>query len=131
MADLNDVNSAQSIKIIGSTAAGVETVPAKVSANQDLGVADVLDNSGLDTIISLTTSPKLGVVNVDGITPKANRKYFIMQALDTNIKWGFSNTTQSFDIFKSQLIMIPCGPNTQIWFKMSVGTGNVAIGEVS
>lgn len=128
----DDKVNSQPMKIVGAdNTTQAETNIAKVSANQDLGTADVLDNSGLDTILALTTTPKLGVVNVDGVTPKANRKYFIMEALDTNVKWGFTNTTQSFDLFKSQLIMVPCGPNTQIWFKMSSGTGNVAIGEVS
>jgi hypothetical protein len=131
MADLIDKNSALPIKIIGADTLGAETVPAKVSPNQDLGTADVLNNGGLDLVLALTTTPKLGVVNVDGITAKADRKYFLMQALDQNIKWGFTNTTQSFDIFKSQLVMVPCGPNTQIWFKMASGTGSIAIGEVS
>jgi hypothetical protein len=73
----------------------------------------------------------VGVTNVDGITPKANRKYFIMEALDNNVKWGFSASTQNFDLFKSQLIMIPVGPNTTVYFKMTTGTGQVVIGEVS
>lgn len=125
------VNSIPS-KIVGaSNITQEETNIAKVSNNQDLGTSDVLDNLGADVILALTTTPKLGVVNVDGVTPKPNRKYFIMEALDTNVKWGFSNTTQSFDLFKSQLIMIPLGPNTQIWFKMTAATGSVAIAEVS
>lgn len=128
MADLTGIESSQSVKIVGQDSIGAETTPVKASANQDLGVSDVLDNGGLDAIIPLTTTPVEGVV---GLSAKADRKYFIMEGLSTNIKWGFSNTTQSFDIFKSQIIMIPCGPNTQIWFKMTAGTGSVAIGEVS
>jgi len=131
MADLSDLQAAQTNKIVGSDTSGVETNAVKVSSNQDLGTSDVLDNGGLDKVVALTVTPKLGVVNVDGVTPKANRKYFIMEALDTGIKWGFSATTQSFDLFKSQLIMVPCGPNTTIYFKMTTGTGNVAIAEVS
>lgn len=126
--DLTDIQAAQAVKIIGADTSGVETVPAKVSANQDLGVGDVLDNGGLDATIALTTTPVEGKV---GASAKVGRKYFIMEALATNVKWGFSNTTQNFDLFKSQLIMVPCGPNTQIWFKMSTGTGSVAVGEVS
>jgi hypothetical protein len=128
MADLNDVNSAQAVKVIGSNSSGVETTPVKSSLNGELGTSDILDNGGLDTVLALTTTAVEGKV---AGAAKANRKYFIMEALDNNVKWGFSNTTQSFDLFKSQLIMVPCGPNTQIWFKMSSGTGNVAIGEVS
>ena len=128
MADILDINSTEPVRIIGADLSGAETTPVKATPNQDLGVADVLDNGGLDAILSLTMTPVEGKV---GATVKANRKYFIMEAQSTNVKWGFSNTTQSFDLFKSQLLMIPCGPNTQIWFKMSTGTGSVAIGEVS
>ena len=131
MADLTDLQAAQTVKLVGSDAAGVETNSAKVSNNQDLGTSDIMNNGGIDRSLPLTTAAKLGVVNVDGVTPLVNRKYFIMEGLDTGIKWGFSATTQSFDIFKSQVIMVPCGPNTTIYFKMTTGTGNVAIGEVS
>ena len=47
------------------------------------------------------------------------------------VKTAFSNTTQSFDLFKNQLIMVPVGPNTQIWFKVTSSTGSVAFGELS
>lgn len=131
MTDLNSNQAADTTKIVGAGTDGTESYPAKVSPNQDLGVGDVLDNGGLNAILGLTTTPKLGVVNIDGITPKPNRKYFIMQGLDNGIKWGFTSSAQNFDLFKSQLVMIPCGPNTTIYFKVTSGTGNVAIGEVS
>lgn len=125
--DLDSLINADPVILTGSD----KLYAAQVSSQNELATADVLNNSGLDVTLALTTTPKLGVVNVDGVTPKTNRKYFIMQALDTGVKWGFSNTTQSFDLFKNQLIMIPAGPSTQIWFKMSSGTGSVSIGEVS
>lgn len=112
-------------KIIDGSGSGSK---ASVSVNKDLGVSDVLGTSGLDTIINLTTTPVEGIV---GGSALANRKYFIMEALSTNVKWGFSNTTQSFDLFKSQLIMVPVGPGVHIWFKVSSATGSVAIGELS
>ena len=131
MADLTDLQAAETVKIVGSNISGVETNAVKVSSNQDVGTSDILDNGGVDKTLALATTAKLGVTNVDTVTPLANRKYFIMEGLDNNIKWGFSSTTQNFDIFKSQIIMIPCGPTTTIYFKMSTGTGNIAIGEVS
>lgn len=122
--DFDDISNADPSLVVGHDKA----YAAKVSPNRDLGTSDVLDAGGLDTILNLTTTPVEGKV---GVSAKANRKYFIMEALTTNVKWGFSNTTQSFDLFKSQLIMVPVGPNTQIWFKVSTGTGQVAIAEVS
>jgi len=127
ISDLDNLSNADPTVLTGPDKA----YGAKVSSQNELGTADVLDNGGVDKILALATTPKLGVTNIDGVTPKPNRKYFIMEGLDTNIKWGFSNTTQSFDLFKSQVLMIPVGPNTQIWFKVTSGTGNVAIGEIS
>ena len=105
-----------------------ETNTTGVSVNKELFIRDTHDNGGLDIIIPLTVTPVEGKV---GALVKVERKYVIMEALTTNVKWGFSNTTQSFDLFKSQLIMVPIGPNTQIWFKVSTGTGNVAFAELS
>ena len=108
-----------------ATATGVaDTLPT--TAAQSAG-SDILDTGGVDTVLNLTTAASLGIV---GAAAKVGRKYYVMEALATNVKWGFTNTTQNFDLFKSQIIMIPVGPNTQIWFKMSTGTGTVAIGEL-
>ena len=124
MGDASREKASTTNRIIGENEDNI----AKVSVNQELSIRDTHDNGGLDTIIPLTTTPVEGKV---GATTKTERKYVIMEALDTNVVWGFSNTTQSFDLFKSQLIMVPVGPNTEIWFKMKTGTGNVAFGELS
>ncbi len=129
MADLNEKEASSSSKIVGADSTGNETDYAIVTSNQELAIRDTHDNGGLDTILSLDAIT--AVEGKVGALPKAERKYIIMEALDTNIKWGFSNTTQSFDLFKSQLIMVPVGPNTEIWFIMSTGTGQVAFGELS
>lgn len=129
MADLTGIEAAQSIKVIGSDASGLETNPVGATDNNDLQTADILNNGGLDTVLSIATGvpQELKV----GGTRKADRKYVIMEALDTGIKWGFSSGTQSFDIFKNQLIMMPVGENTEIWFDTISGTNDVAIAEVS
>ena len=90
--------------------------------------SDKLNFGGVDTVLNLTTAPVEGKV---GASVLEKRKYFIMQALDKNVKWGFSNSTQSFDLFKNQLIMIGIGEGTQIWFKTSTGTSSVAIAEIA
>jgi hypothetical protein len=128
MADLNSIESASTTKIVGADTSGVETTPVKVSPNQDLGTSDILTIAATSGTLALTTVASEGKV---GASPLVNRKYFIMEALDTNVKWGFSSGSQPFDLFKSQLIMIPMGPGISVWFKMSTGTGNVAIAELS
>jgi len=124
MGDATREKASTTNRIIGPN----EDNEALVSDNQELHIRDTHDNGGLDAIIDLTTTPIEGKV---GATTKTERKYVIMEALDTNVVWGFSNTTQSFDLFKNQLIMVPVGPNTEVWFKMKSSTGQVAFGELS
>lgn len=129
MADLSPKDASTNSKIVGADSLGNETDYVKVSTNQELAIRDTHDNGGLDTILPLNAVT--AVEGKVGALTKDERKYIIMEALDTNVKWGFSNTTQSFDLFKSQLIMVPVGPNTEVWFIMSSGTGSVAFGELS
>ena len=128
MGDLTEIESSGSTKLVGSDLAGDETTPVGVSDKQELWIRDTHDNGGVDTILNLTTSATEGKVGGDR---RVNRKYVIMEALDKNIKWGFSNSTQSFDLFKKQLIMVPVGENTEIWLSMSSGTGSVSFAELS
>ncbi len=127
MADLTDNQSAQSVKIIGADTAGVETTPARVTPNQDLGAVDTVNTSALSSQITLSTTPvELRV----GASRLVNRKYIWMEALDNNIKWGFGpNTTDCrFDIFKSQLLSFPVG-NVPIYAYVTTGSALIAFGE--
>lgn len=103
---------------------------ADVTPQKEITIADTHNGGGLDTILLVDSgTPKELKV---GANRKTNRKYVVFEAQDTGITWGFSNSTQSFDIFKSQLIMVPVGENTEIWFSAANGTQNkVAIGEIS
>ena len=129
MADLSEKKSSQAVKIAGADSNGSETYYADVTPNKELSIADTHNNGGLDVILNIIsgTPQELKV----GVSRLANRKYVILEALDTGIKWGFSNTTQSFDLFKSQLIMVPIGENTEIWFDCDSGTKDVAVGELA
>jgi hypothetical protein len=129
MADLDERDSAGNSKIVGADSLGNETDYVKVSPNQEMSIRDTHDNGGLDAVLALDAIT--AVEGKVGALTKDERKYVIMEALSTNVKWGFSNSTQSFDLFKSQLIMVPVGPNTEIWFIMASGTGSVAFGELS
>ena len=129
MSDISDTKSSHPVKIVGSEVDGTETTPVNSSNNQEIFIRDTHDNGGTDTIIVISdATPVEGVVN---IIPKSLRKYVIIEALTTGMKWGFSSSSQSFDIFKSQLIMVPIGENTQIWFKAPASGGEVAFGELS
>lgn len=126
--DLSDIEGTNTSKLVGSDSVGEEETPIGSTSDRELFIRDTHNNGGLDIIIALTTTPSEGKV---GLAPKANRKYVVFEALDTGVTWGFSNSSQSFDLFKSQLIMLPIGENTEVWFKMRNGNGAVAFGEIS
>lgn len=130
MADLTDIQAAQSIKIIGSDTSGVESTPAAVKTNQEVKTSDACDTAGSDILLTLdSTTPVEGKVGGSRLT---NRKYVIMEALVNNVKWGF-DTNCRFNLFKSQLIIMPIG-NLPIYFKLSSGGSTpsaVALAEVS
>ena len=114
-----------------STRIGDGTNEAKITDNNELRISDTHDNGGLDAVLNLPAG--VAVELKVGVSRKTLRKYVIFEGLDTKIKWGFTNTTQSFDVFKSQLLMVPVGENTQIWFKNTNASGStsIAIGEIS
>jgi len=125
MADLSGVDSSQSVKIVGNNSTGVEQTPVSSTTLGDLNVSDIPNQTGLSILLALTTVAVEGKVGASTMT---NRKYIEMQGMSTNIKWGY-DTTCPFDLFKSQFFSLPAGANCKVYFKMSTGTGSVAIGE--
>lgn len=117
--------------VADSVRIGDGTNELRVNPDGSISVGDTLDAGGEDRIVSLSTTPVLAVTNLDGVTPKAARRFVILEALSMNVKWGFSPTSQSFDLFRNQLIMLPVGPNTKIYLKVTTGTGSISVGEVS
>lgn len=123
--DVSDIQAASPMKIVGSTADGTETTPVGSTTLGDLQAVDVPNQTGLNTIINLTTSAVEGKV---GATTMANRKYIEMQAITNNVKWGYSSLCP-FDLFKSQFFSLPMGTNCKVYFKASTGTAQVALAE--
>jgi len=125
MGDLNNIEAAGSTIIVGSDATGLETNPVKATTLGEMQTVDVPNQTGLSGIVALTTTAVEGKVGVSTMT---NRKYIEMQAISSNVKWGY-DTTCPFDLFKNQFFSLPAGENCKVYFKMSTGTGSVAIGE--
>jgi hypothetical protein len=125
MPDILREKASAPVQIVGG-GTDEETNIAKISTLKELQNADTLNNGGADIVLTVTTSPVEAKV---GVNRKVDRKYLIIEALDTNVKMGFSSGTQNIPIFKSQIIMIPVGENTQVWFKADSGTRTVALGE--
>ena len=125
MADLTDLQAAQTVKVVGTDSSGVETNAVGATTLGDLQAADVPNQTGLSTTLNLTTTAIEGKV---GGTTMTNRKYIEMQALSTNVKWGYT-TTCDFDLFKNQFFALPAGFNCKVYFKVTTGTGSVAFSE--
>jgi hypothetical protein len=136
MADLTDIQAAQTIKLTGVNSSGSEDNYLKVSNNKEARANDSVNNGGLDAVLAVNTTASEGKV---GATKKVDRKYIWMMPItvptgvNAYLLWGFSNSTQSFKIFKDQLLCFPIGDGTEIWFKTpGVATsGTVAFGEGS
>jgi len=129
MADIQDIDAAQTIKVVGSDPTGVEETPVSSTIHGEIKIADTHNNGGLDKVLTITAGSPLELKV--GASRLAARKYVVFEALDTGVKWGFSNSTQSFDVFKRQLLMVPIGENTEIWFDCTSGTKSVAIAEIA
>lgn len=132
--DIQALQASATTRIVGAAADGTETNPVDATGTRELKASDSVDNGAVDTVINLTTAAVEGKV---GASKRTDRKYIWMQGVTVPagvngyIQWGFSNTTQSFKLFKDQLLCFPIGDGTEIWFKVPSGTGSVAFGEGS
>lgn len=100
-------------------------------SDSPLDVDDVLDGGGEQAVLTIGTSASLGAI---GGTNRTNRKYVIFQAHDKNIYYGFTNTVNTstgIKLFKDQVLMIPAGENTDIYFIADGAGKELRIQEVS
>ena len=126
MADLTGVNDTLPVRLGGvSSTSGLPDNYADVTPSGDLQANDSTRAAGLDTVVTMTgTAVELKV----GSTRLATRKYVLMNPTGNSCKWGFSATTQSFDVFKNGFTFFPAGPNTPIWINGPAGV-TIEIGE--
>lgn len=125
MPDINDIEAAQTVKIVGSSSDGTEQTPVESSGLAELKTTDRINQQGEDIVISVTTTAVEAKV---GGSAKTDRTYVFLQALDKNIKWGFDSNCR-FDAFKNQLIAIPASDNCTIFIKSDSGTRDIVVGE--
>jgi hypothetical protein len=124
--DLTEEQASQSVKISGSSLTGVETNYMDVDINGKAKVVEVANVSCLDKVATLVAAtPQEAKVGASRLT---NRIYVILEAQVTGVKWGFSNTTQSFNAYKGQKLFIPAGDTVTVYV---LGSGACGIGEMS
>jgi len=100
--------------------------------DNDTFTNDILDNGGDQISITVGTSAVEGVIT--GGVPRSNRKYVIFQSQGQGVFFGFTagvTTSNGIEIFKSQLLMIPVGENTSIYFIATSAGKEVRFQELS
>lgn len=126
MADLDDKQSSSTIKITGANTSGTESNYAKVSANQDLGIADSIDSGlSINGVMTVGTTPVEAKV---GGTTLENRKLLIVNNSSANtIYWGFTNTVTTVNgmpLLKGQEINWSIGSVQKIYL-IAATAGNI------
>lgn len=133
MADLNELQAAQTIKIVGSSSAGVEQTAIGSTANGDLHVADGLRSGGTQGSLTLTTGGTAYEAKV-GVSALTNRKLLTITAND-DMFWGYNNTvtiSTGTPLKKDQQIVFSINPNDSsfaVWLVASTNNKTARITE--
>ena len=128
MADLNELEAAQTIKLAGADASGSETHFVNATANNELKSADVLNVSAGNTTLTITTTASLAQV---GGSPLAGRKLLIIQAQTNSIVWGFSAVSQPFTLANGASLYLSVGDGISVYLRRTTGSGPVAVAELA
>lgn len=89
MADLSEIQSTESVKIIGASTTGLETTPVNSSATGELLTRDIFSGSGLEGALTVGTS----AVEVKvGESKLVNRKFVTLYNNSIfPVYWGFTS----------------------------------------
>lgn len=130
MADLNELQSAETVKIAGVNSSGAETNYVNASNNNELQTSDISNNGGTNGAITVSTSSIEAKV---GVSALSNRKNLTVHNNGSGIiYWGYSSgvtTSNGTPIFKDQFVSWDIGPNTSVYLIASSGGHNVRITE--
>jgi hypothetical protein len=132
VADLNDLQAAGSIKIVGSDPTGLESNAVGATANGDLKTSDGLRNGGVNGNLNLAIANTAYEVKV-GASRLTNRKSITITALD-NMYWGYSSsvtTSNGSPLVKNQTIIFDIEPDStfQVWLVSSSSNKDARVTE--
>jgi hypothetical protein len=128
MADLTELESSQTVKIVGSDSLGEELSPVKSTNSGDLNVSDQIRSGGVEAGITVTTTSIELKVGGSRLT---NRK--LVTALPSGtIYWGYNSTVTASTgtpIFNNQLYAWAANDTCEIWLITTGANKNVRITE--
>jgi len=130
MADLSDIEAAQAVKVVGSSANGTEQTPIQSNANGKIHTSDLSDNGGVEGVLTVgTTAVELKV----GATALANRVSVTISNTSTAVLyWGRTagvTTATGTPIYKKQFIDFPFGPNSPVYVIAGTAANDVRVTE--
>ncbi len=128
MADLNQLDAAQTIKIAGADSSGTETNFVKATSTNELNTADLINISAVQTTLTVTTTAiaaRVGGANLSG------RKLLLIQAQTNSIVWGFDVGSQPFTIANGASLYLSVGDNVTVYLRRTTGSGPVVVAELS
>jgi hypothetical protein len=130
MADLNELEAGQTVKIAGASSSGAETNFVNASSTGELNTADISNNGGVNGALTVGTSSVEAKV---GGSPLSNRKTLtVFNNSNSTIYWGYSSgvtTANGSPIFKNQIGTWDIGSNTSVYLIAGSAGNNVRITE--
>lgn len=131
MADLNELQASQAVKIAGADATGAETNFVNATSAGDLKAVDAANTSCLFTNVNVTnTAAELKV----GGSRLTNRKLLIIEPLGSDIYIGYTSgvtTSNGMKITKGQIFGLPVGDTISVYAIASGGSQDTRIQELS
>ena len=115
MADLNELQASQSMKIIGTDVTATETNPVNASATGDLLCKDAVNTASVSGAISVSTTAVEAKV---GASAQTNRKFLSITPTNGTIYMGSSNavtTATGTPIFRNQTTMVSFSASVPVW----------------
>jgi hypothetical protein len=130
MADLTDIQSSQSVKLVGSSSSGAEQTFVAATNNGELSIADISNNGGVNGSVSVSTSAVEAKVSGTALTNRKNLTLFNNSS--NTVYWGYSSsvsTSNGTPLFKNQYVSFSIGENTAIWLIAASGSNDIRVTE--
>ena len=131
MADLDESQSSQSVKLIGAGSDGIETNYVDVTAEGEIKTSSFANVAFLDANISVSTTEILA--NVAGTNLPNRKTLVIFNRGNREIFYGTTgvSSTTGIAIQVDELITFDVGENINIYLITNNGTSTVTIQEFS
>lgn len=129
MADLTNLQAAETIRIAGANSSGVETAFVNSTINGDLQTADIINTAASQLSINVTTSAV--IANISGDSNLSNRKLLIVQCQTGNMTYGFTIESQPFTLPNGATLTLALGPNISVYLRRTSGSGTVVVAELA